>query len=281
MNCKAYAKINLSLAIKGVREDGYHLLEMVNLPLELHDSIDVELMPQGYATHVICDDIRLMGLRSNLCTKAVEALKERCGFTRGFLIRIHKNIPFAAGLGGGSSDGAAVLKAVNSILKLGASDEELKEIGLKLGSDIPFFFANKPAIVTGIGEEVKTVSGTKPYYCLLIKPDQGLSTKEVYEKAGTPERSIDTDAVVSGLKEGDDLKIAKARGNDLFKPACSLLPEVGDIVSTLRQDGFPISAMSGSGSCCFALSKEQKSLKNEAKKFEKRGYNVILTKTIA
>ena len=114
MNCKANAKINLSLAVTGVREDGYHLLEMVNLPLELHDVVEVIPMPKGYTTHVICDDMRLMGLRSNLCYTAVQLMREKYHFDKEFMIRIHKNIPFAAGLGGGSSDGAVVIKAINS-----------------------------------------------------------------------------------------------------------------------------------------------------------------------
>ena len=282
MNCKANAKINLSLAVTGVREDGYHLLEMVNLPLELHDVIEVIPMPKGYSTHVICDDMRLMGLRSNLCYTAVKAMQERFRFDKEFMIRIHKNIPFAAGLGGGSSDGAAVIKAINSLLKLNASEEELLQIGLKLGSDIPFFFLNKPAKVTGIGEKVEEIKTKATYHCLLIKPEEGLSTKDVYQKVVVgKDRKIETDQVVKGLIEGDELKIAAARGNDLFRPACELLPLVGEIVSTLRQDGFLLSGMSGSGSCCFALSKDQHKLKAEGKKFEKKGYQVILTKTLA
>ena len=282
MNCKANAKINLSLAVTGVREDGYHLLEMVNLPLELHDVVEVIPMPKGYTTHVICDDMRLMGLRSNLCYNAVQLMREKYHFDKEFMIRIHKNIPFAAGLGGGSSDGAVVIKAINSLLKLGASEEELLEIALKLGSDLPFFFLNKPAKVTGIGETVEPIKVKTAYHCLLIKPDEGLSTKDVYAKVVVgKDRKIETDRVVEGLKENDELKIAAARGHDLFRPACELLPVVGEIVAALRQDGFLLSGMSGSGSCCYALSLDPHKLKAEGKKFEKKGYQVILTKTIA
>ena len=279
---KAHAKINLSLAIKGTREDGYHLLEMVNLPLELHDVIEISLMPEGYSTHVICDDMRLMGLRSGLCSKAVTIMKEKCGLRRDFMIHIHKNIPFSAGLGGGSSDGVAVLKAINELCHLNLSDEKLCEIGLELGSDLPYFFLNKPAKVSGIGEIVEKIDIKKSYHCLLIKPERGLSTKEVYahyKESG--EKKIDTDKVVEGLKEDDLAKIALYRGNDLFRPACELFPELGELAATLLRDGFPLSGMSGSGSCCFILSEDQRALKKEAKKFAKLNYEVILTKTLA
>lgn len=277
----ANAKINLALSIVGTREDGYHLLEMVNLPIELHDVIEVNLMPVGYSTHVICDDMRLMGLRSNLCTKAIDLMKQKFGVKRDFLIRIHKNIPFSAGLGGGSSDGVAVMRAVNEILKLGLSDKDLAETGLLLGSDLPYFVLNKPAKVSGIGENVEKINVKKQYHCLLIKPERGLSTKEVYGRYKESEdKKIDIAKVIEGLENNDLEKIARYRGNDLFRPACELFPELGELAATLLKDGFPLSGMSGSGSCCFALSEDLRALKQEAKKFDKMNYEVILTRTI-
>ena len=282
MYVKSYAKINLSLQIKGNREDGYHLLDMINLPLELHDVLEIDCNPMYKETYIVCDDVRLMGLRSNICKKAVDLLREKYHFKDHFLIHIHKEIPFAAGLGGGSSNAAALLLALNKHLKLKISEEELDEIALKLGSDVPFFLRNRPARITGIGETIRYISSPCSYHCLLIKPQQGLSTKDVYDICDKFERrAIDNDKVELGLKNEDMELIAKNRGNDLYFPANSLCPEVGEILASLNKDGFPIFGMSGSGSTVFALTRDGKHLHDIVSKYEKRGYTVILTKTMA
>lgn len=280
MVIKSLAKINLALQITGVREDGYHTLRMVNLLLDLHDIIEIETSPYYHTTHVTCDEMRLVGPRSNLCTRAVDLLRAKFGFKEHFMIRIHKEVPFAAGLGGGSSNAAVVFIALNKILKLGLSIEELCEISLPLGSDIPFFIKGTAALAEGIGGNLTPIHPKKSYYCLLIKPEEGLSTKDVYNKVDECERlSIDIDEVVKGLESGDEEKIAASFGNDLYPASALMLPKVKEIVDALRADGFPLSAMSGSGSCCFALSTDQKKIKAEEKRFEKLGYDPILTKT--
>ena len=281
MLIKSHAKINLSLQIKGKREDGYHLLDMVNLPLELHDVLEIDFSPLYKETYIVCDDVRLMGLRSNICKKAVDLLRKKCGFKEHFLIHIHKEIPFAAGLGGGSSNAAALLLALNKKLKLNLSEEELDEIALELGSDVPFFLRNRAARVTGIGENLRFISHPKPYYCLLVKPEQGLSTKDVYTICDSfPKRDIDNDKVEQGLKNEEDELIGKYRGNDLFYAAKSLCPQVGEIVAELNKMGYTVFGMSGSGSTVFALSHDKKQIEASADKFEKLGHQVILTKTV-
>ena len=281
MVIKSPAKINLALQIQGTRDDGYHLLRMVNLPLELHDVLEIETLPIYNVTHVTCDEMRLLGLRSNLCTRAVDLMREKFGFKNHFMIHIHKEIPFAAGLGGGSSNAAVVFVALNKILKLGLTTDQLCELALPLGSDIPFFLRGYPALAEGIGEKLTRIHPKKQYHCLLVKPDKGLSTKDVYQKVDEcPKVDIDIDAVVKGLEEGDEGLIAASFGNDLYPASCALLPEVKNVVDTMRADGFALSAMSGSGSCCFALSLDHKKIKAEEKKFTKLGYDVILTQTL-
>ncbi|MBR1847309.1 MAG: 4-(cytidine 5'-diphospho)-2-C-methyl-D-erythritol kinase [Bacilli bacterium] len=280
MVIKSPAKINLALQILGTREDGYHLLRMVNLPLELHDVIEIETLPYYNDTYVTCDELRLLSLRSNLCTRAVDAMRERFGFKNHFMIHIHKEIPFAAGLGGGSSNAAVVILAINKILKLGLSLDELCEIALPLGSDIPFFIRGHAALAEGIGDKLTPINPKHKYFCLLVKPEQGLSTKDVYKNCDSfPRLPIDIDKVVEGLESGDEEMIAANFGNDLYPASCSLLPQVKSIVEMLRHDGFPIAAMSGSGSCCFALTLDAKKAKAEQKKLEKLGYDAIFTKT--
>ena len=281
MVIKSPAKINLALQINGLRDDGYHLLRMVNLPLELHDVIEIDTSPYYGVTHITCDEMRLLGLRSNLCTRAVDLLRDHFHFKNHFMIHIHKEIPFAAGLGGGSSNAAVVLIALNKMLKLGLTEDQLCELALPLGSDIPFFIRGGSALAEGIGDKLTPIHPKKQYGCLLIKPDAGLSTKDVYLRCDDFDRlPIDIDNVVKGLEEGDEELIAKSFGNDLYPASCALLPEVKDVVDTLRADGFPLAAMSGSGSCCFALSTDMKKLKAEEKKFEKKGYDTILTHTL-
>ena len=277
---KCPAKINLALKINGKREDGYHLLSMVNLPLELHDVIDVEEVPFGMNTHVVCDDMHLLGLRFNLCFRAVEALREKCGFGNNFMIHIHKEIPSAAGLGGGSSDAAGILLSLNNYLKLGLSRDDLCELALPLGSDIPFFIIGKPALAEGIGGKIIPITPKKKYFCLLIKPEKGLSTKDVYAKFEQDKAlKIDIPNVIKGVESGDDDLIVSSFGNDLYIPSSAMLPEVKDIVDELRKE-FPLSAMSGSGSCCFALSTDLKKIKAAEKVWIKKGYDPILTSTL-
>ena len=282
MNIKANAKINASLKVKGVLENGYHDLEMVNLPIDLHDEISIDLLPVKTGdTFITCNDLRINPGRANLCHKAVEALRAIYKFDACFRIDIYKEIPFSAGLGGGSSDAAATLVAVRKLLKLPINDEDLRKVGLKIGSDVPFFLVNKPCIVTGIGENLQPFAMKKPFYCLIVKPEKGLSTHDVYEASnGLQKYNIDTAKVVEGLIEGDEMKIAKYFGNDLMPAALKLCPEVGEIFSWLRTRGFAASSMSGSGSSLFALTQDAKKAKEAYAALKNTAYTVILTKTL-
>ena len=281
MISKSYAKINLSLKVLGTREDGYHLLEMVNLPLALHDIIIFTPLPPNVLTHIVCDDPGLSSLKHNLCLRAFNLMKEKYGFDQHFLIKIHKEIPFAAGLGGGSSNAATVLAGLNKILHLGATDEELAEIGLKIGADVPFFLKNRPMEVGGIGETMKEIQVKRNWHVLLVKPREGVSTKDVYAVCDQfPRTNVDTALVEEGLAEFDENKIARGIGNDLMAPAESMLPAIGEVYSMLKNFGFPVVSMSGSGSCCFALSKSERACRDAFRKFDRMGYVARLTKIL-
>ena len=246
---------------------------MVNLPLSLHDVIEIDVSPRYANTYIVCDDLALISMKSNLCTKAVDAMRAHYGFKDNFMIHIHKEIPFAAGLGGGSSNAACVMLGLDKMLKLHAKKEDLVEIGKGLGADVPYFLDPHPALVEGIGEKFTPIEVKKRYFCLLVKPEKGLFTKDVYAKCDEfPRQIIDTGLVLKGLKEGDDSLIASNRGNDLYLAAESLLPEIKTIVESLREDGFEIASMSGSGSCCYALTCDQKKAAKAAKKYTKQGH---------
>lgn len=271
---KSFAKINLSLKVVGRREDGYHLLEMVNLPLSLHDVVEVSLL-DDCNTYVTADDPQLNGMKSNLCRRAVDEMRKVFNFKENFLVQIHKEIPFAAGLGGGSSNAACVIEAINELLKLHATKEQLEEIALRLGTDVPFFFLNKPALLTGVGEKIKQIGVKENYYCLLIKPKAGVSTSECYGICDNFECvSIDTEKVVEGLKNGDEDLIKENMGNSLAKASISLVPEIEVVLNELKGLGFNLVGMSGSGSCCFALTSDLKKAKEGLRHFEHSPYIV-------
>ena len=281
MIVKSYAKINLSLKITNQREDGYHDLEMVNLPIDLHDVIEIETNPQFVDTYVTCDDIRLMSLRTNLVTRAVDKMREIFGFKQHFLIHIHKEIPFAAGLGGGSSNAAVTMLALNKMLKLGATKEQLIEIGKSLGSDIPFFLDPHPCIASGIGEHITPIKVKNNYYCLIIKPLKGLSTKAVYDECDKFDRQvINTEAVVDGLANGDDAKIAQNKGNDLQSAAISMVPEIQDVLDKLNSLGLTIYGMTGSGSSCYCLSTNPRQIKEAERAFDKWDCDVAVCRVM-
>ncbi len=278
---KSYAKINLSLKVTGIREDGYHELEMVNLPLDLHDVIVFDHDSSYQDTYVICDDPGLSSLSDNLATKAFNLMREKYGFKQNFIINIHKRIPFAAGLGGGSSNAACVISFINKYCKLNRPLSELKELGATLGADVPYFLDPHPSLVSGIGEKIESIPCKKTYYCLLVKPEKGCSTKEVYKISDKSERVfVDTENVIKGLATGDDALIAKSIGNDLMPTSVSMVPEIGEIYASLTKDGFSICRMSGSGSTVFALSSDLRKCRLAQRKYEDMGYIVRLCQSM-
>ncbi len=280
---RSYAKINVSLRILGKQDNGYHELEMVFLPLQLHDVIVLSKLRNSPDSFITCDDIGLANNRHNLCMKALRAMRDVFHFEDQFNIEIHKEIPYAAGLGGGSSNAAAIIQGINKILHLGADEEKLREIGLSIGADVPFFFENKPAVVRGIGENVSPFPMKEKWFCLLVKPKEGLSTKAVYAACDECEPNKDevkTNDVVTSLQNGDIKLLSQSMYNDLFVPAQTILPKVGEIVTDMKARGLAASLMTGSGSACFALSKDLKALKEAVKAYEKKGCTSIITKVI-
>lgn len=277
---KSYAKINICLNVVGKRPDGYHELDMIMLPLELHDSILFSEIKNGKDHFVTIDDFSLGLFKYNIATYAIEKIHRLHPFENKFRITIHKVIPMQAGLGGGSSNAGCVLNAVNQYLKLGLSNEELVSVATGLGADVPFFIYNRPARATGIGEKLEFVNVKNDYYVLLVKPEQGCSTQGIYEISDKMELPTgDVDLVKKALEEGDDDLLAKSIFNALEAPAISVVPEIQLIKDKLIAAGLKIVLMSGSGSCVFALSTDKKLIKQVAKSLEDQ-YLVEITKVI-
>ena len=280
LHIRSYAKINLCLNITGKREDGFHELDMIMLPISLHDSLIVSKLSKSIDNFVTVDDFSIGSFKYNLATFAIDKLQSVYHFDEKFRILIHKVIPIQAGLGGGSSNAACTMKAVNTLLNLGATEEQLMEYGKELGADIPFFVKCKPARCRGIGEIIDPIEIKNNYYVLLVKPEMGCSTREVYQAADTMDLAVcDMDKVLKALAEGDDDLLAESIANSLQAPAISLVPTIQGIIDELKDSGLKIVQMTGSGSAVFALSTDKKLLKKVLKKIENK-YQVELDKVL-
>ena len=280
LHVRSYAKINLCLNITGKREDGFHDLDMIMLPISLHDSLIVSKLNKSIDNFVTVDDFSIGSFTYNLATFAIDKLQSVYRFNEKFRILIHKVIPIQAGLGGGSSNAACTMKAVNTLLNLGATDEQLMEYGKELGADIPFFVKCKPARCRGIGEKIEPIEIKNNYYVLLVKPEAGCSTREVYQTADSMDLAVcDMDKVLKALADGDDDLLADSIANSLQAPAISLVPVIQSIIDELKDCGLKIVQMTGSGSAVFALSTDKKLLKKVLKKFENK-YQVELAKVL-
>lgn len=280
---KAYAKINLALNVYDRLENGYHNIDMITIPLSLHDTIELESLPKGYGTFITSDDASLPTDESNLSNIALNKFKTMFPFDRNFLIHIYKRIPMSAGLGGGSADAAAVINALRKKLKISIDDDKLISLSSSIGGDVAFCLFNKPARCRGIGEKLEFITLKKKYYVLLIKPHQGVSTKDAYETFDTldpkPELS-NIDVLIDALENGNDEVIAKEMKNSLQPSAIKFVPEINRVIETLKNDGFEMTMMSGSGSTIFAMSPNYRALLNESKKFDSTKYTLILTTTL-
>ena len=238
MLIRAYAKINIGLDIVGRREDGYHLLDMVMQTVDLYDELEITTRDDG-KVHLSCDRPDVPTDDSNLAVRAFRALIP-AGDPRGADIVIKKNIPSQAGLGGGSSDAAAVLKAVNEMYGLGKSDKELEDIGVKIGADVPFFIRGGCQRCEGIGEILSQAENPYGEYVIIVKPEAGVSTKEIY-------------MAYDRLEEKPEL------ANVLEAVTAAACPEITEIKHHLLSGGASFASMSGSGTAVFGIFREMPS----------------------
>ena len=281
MYVKAPAKINLYLDVLGKREDGYHDLDMVMLPLELHDTIDFEYVPNATYTHIVSDTIERQIINHNSIYRTHELLVKDYNYKQNFIIRVHKEIPIYAGMGGGSANAAAAFRVFMKRGKLKLTEEEQTSFCLKIGADVPFCLKNVPAHVEGIGEKVTPIKVKKQYSVLVIKPKQGLSTKDVFTACDKYElKHGNVQDVIKALETGDDKLLADSLFNSLEAVSMDLCPEISKIKEMLKKDGFKCVLMTGTGSCVFALSTNYTFTVSKYLKYQHKGYEVYLTKTL-
>jgi len=278
MKLKAHAKINIGLDVVSKREDGYHELKMVMLPIELHDLIEIE--PAQTASFKCTPPYRIRPEKNTLL-KAIEVCRQARPFTQQFKIHLHKVIPSQAGLGGGSSDAAAIINYLDSVFKWMLSDDEKIALGVQVGADVPFCLFNKPAIVTGIGEKLSFFTIKKPLNLVLVQPHRGVSTKQAFKDLNIPSLDHpDMDQIAAALQAGDDLALYEAMGNSLQAKAISLVPEIAVIKNELLDYGMDQSMMTGSGSVVMGFSNDQTLLIRAVKDLRSQYRFVKMTKVL-
>lgn len=251
---RACAKINLSLDIKGVREDGYHLMEMVMQSINLADVLTLKKTPQEISLVLEQEGALADAVpqgEGNTAVRAARLFFERTGLSGGCQIKLEKHIPSQAGLGGGSADAAAVLKGLNELYGTDLPQETLMEMGLAIGADVPFCLVGGTALVTGIGEKVTPIAPWKKGRIVILKPPFGISTAAAfkrYDEQGV-KRHPDTAALIRAI-EREDLA---AMGAAMWNVMAEGLPEIEALRQQLLASGAAGALMTGSGSAVYGI----------------------------
>lgn len=279
MKIRAYAKINLALDVIRKREDGYHELEMIMAPITLHDLIYINVIDNGIE---IDSNSKIMPTDDrNIMYKVAALMKERYQIKKGVKIFVYKHIPTQAGLAGGSSDGAAVIKAMNELFHLNLSLEQMASLGKEVGADIPFCIYQKIAFVQGIGERLEFIEN--PFNCkvLLVKPKRGVSTKKCFNSLDLTKASHqDCRLMIKGIKEDNYQAVIDNLQNTLEAPSIDMVPEIKQIKKELLELGFDGALMSGSGSTVFGLTRDEEILENGYDFFREKYYFVRKTEIL-
>lgn len=250
-NCK----INIGLHIVRRRNDGYHDLETVFVPVPLRDELTIE--PAGHFNFSQTGIIINCNPESNIIVKALRLMQHECDNRLPDVdIHLHKSIPFGAGLGGGSSDAAFTLRMLNDLFDLGLSNDRLRSMAAKLGADCAFFIDNQPAFATGIGDKLTPLgfNPLKGYKLLMVKPDETVSTAEAY--GGIMPREHRNDIKPCNLTETVKRPIPEWKEyivNDFEETVFAKHPRLSEIKNTLYANGALYAAMSGSGATVYGI----------------------------
>nr|WP_320011805.1 4-(cytidine 5'-diphospho)-2-C-methyl-D-erythritol kinase [uncultured Desulfobulbus sp.] len=281
----APAKVNLSLKILGRRDDGYHLLDTHMQKLALFDTLSLSRVESGI--HLQCPGGQLPEGEDNLVYKAAALflawVAEHRGVSAGVALTLVKNIPIAAGLGGGSSDAAATLLGLNDMLKAGCPEEELLRLGLLLGADVPFFIQQAQAVrAKGVGEEMVPVASLHDCWILLVNPGFSVSTRWVYQNFALTENdesvTLQNSRNAVGGKYDTDLSLLLV--NDLERVTLKKYPELERIKHEMLALGADGSLMSGSGPTLFGIFKDQQRAQGALSLFQEQFSQVFLVEPL-
>lgn len=269
---KALAKINLGLDVVRRREDGYHEVKMIMQTIHLFDRVQLKKKKEAEVT--LHTNLSFLPVdENNLAYRAAKLLRTEFDIKEGVEINLEKHIPVAAGMAGGSTDGAAVLYAMNEIFELGLSKQMLMDRGVKLGADVPYCIMRGTALAEGIGEKLTQLPPMVKCPVLIAKPQISVSTRYVYEHLRLNDQSVhpDIDKLVERIKEKDLERIGAAMGNILETVTIPEHPEIETIKSCMIKAGAINAMMSGSGPTVFGLYATREEAKRAAEAVREQG----------
>ncbi len=249
----AYAKVNLGLDVVRRLENGYHEVKMVMQTVGIYDTLTLKKEVSGIK--ITTDSGEIPANEDNLVYKAAKLLADNYGVNEGVSIHLEKRIPVAAGMAGGSTDAAAVLKGMNDLFSLGLTEEQLKAEGVKLGADIPYCIMGGTALAEGIGEKLTKLPDAPDAFLLVAKPDINVSTKYVYENLQLDkiERHPDIDGMVDAIKAGNLQGVIDRMDNVLQTVTEEKYTVIGELKRFMEENGARKALMSGSGPTVFGI----------------------------
>ena len=269
---KARAKINLGLDVVRRREDGYHEVKMVMQMLRLYDQSDIE-KTQESGIFVRSNLSFLPTDERNIAYKAAKVMIDQFGLEQGVIIRIEKHIPVAAGMAGGSTDCAAVLYGMNKLFGLRLNQKKLRELGVKLGADVPYCLMRQTALSEGIGEILTPISPLQDCPILIAKPSVSVSTRHVYEHLKLDEQTMhpDIDGIVTALADGDLYGVTNRMANVLETVTVPEHPVIDEIKKQMMASGAVNALMSGSGPTVFGIFDDEEKAKKACEDMKASG----------
>ncbi|MCB2293149.1 4-(cytidine 5'-diphospho)-2-C-methyl-D-erythritol kinase [Clostridium algoriphilum] len=280
MLVKAYGKINISLDVIGKREDGYHLLKMIMQSVDLYDSMSFKKCNKGI--NLSCNKPYIPIDDKNLVYKAAKLFMDTYDIHEGINIYLRKNIPVAAGMAGGSADAAAVFKALKEIFKVDVDDNELMDLGVRIGADVPYCIVGGTALCEGIGEIITPLKPFKNYILVLVKPNFGVSTKEVFKNLDISKifKHPDTEALIKAIEQEKLQEVCNSMKNLLENVTLRKYPVLKRIKEDMVKMGAMGSMMSGSGPTIFAFFDDMLKAQRCYDKFKTQYKEVYITRTI-
>ena len=255
---RAPAKIKLGLDIIGKHEDGYHELSMIMISVDLNDYVTVSDLETDGIIMESNNHKMPLNVRNDVF-KAASLIKERYGIKKGVKIVLEKSIPICAGLGGGSTDAAATIRALNKLWELNLSKDEMIEIGFAIGSDVPYCLDAGCALITGKGEVVQCLNTHLSSWVVLVKPDFGISTRTIFSEIDCNTISrVDIEALKAAILAEDYKAMIEHMGNSLEDVTISRKPFIQKIKDKMMKCGADVALMTGSGPTVFALCPSEK-----------------------
>ena len=272
MRLQAFAKINLGLDVLGKREDGYHEVRMIMQTIRMYDQLDMRKSVEP-GIHLTTNKKYIPVDENNLVWRAAKLMMDTCGIMEGVSIHLHKVIPVAAGMAGGSSDAAATLVGMNRLFHCGLSKEKLMELGVQIGADVPYCVLRGTALAEGIGEKLTVLPPMPDCWILIGKPGISVSTKYVYTTLDLNTDTVhpDIDGMKKALEDGNLYGITERMGNVLQDVTIPAYPEVERIKEQMKALGAVNAMMSGSGRTVFGIFDNEEKAQKACQKLRESG----------